>query len=592
MAIGDPILRGGVVKALIADIDSGEFNVANKLAKLDANVFLSLSQVVGNVPSLDANGKLILTGSSQIGTKTGDLAELWSKTTKIVTADIDSNEFNVASKLVKLDASTLLLLAQIPNLPASRITSGDIASARMQANILAAVNASIEVTKIANAQLVDIAWSKVLKTGSSLADLATRSAAALNSGDLASARMSTNGVVKSLFDAYSLLYADTDNTPAALTIAASRIIGRKATGGIAALTGAECRTILDCPSNAEALSDTLFDANTILAADTDDTPAALTITEQTLLGRITAGNIAALSIAQVKTLLGAAAASGLATLDASSLLVQNLNASKISAGDIASARMSTNGVVKSLFDANTILKADSDNTPAALTVAEQRLVGRITAGSITALTAAQVKTLLAIAIADISNIPGTIASILTDHDKAAHDALGIDAATVDSIEGAEILQRDGSVPLTADWPIGDGKSAVLDPTLGTNSTATGIVIDDQTAGENLVFGDLVYFKSDSKWWKANATSAATTDGMLGLVLETINAQATGKILIKGFVRYDTWNFTVAQWLYVGETDGTITGTAPSDTGDQVRKIGTAYTADIIYFNPDSTIVEI
>ena len=40
----------------------------------------------------------------------------------------------------------------------------------------------------------------------------------------------------------------------------------------------------------------LFDANTILAADTDDTPAALTVTEQTLVGRATGGNIAAIAI--------------------------------------------------------------------------------------------------------------------------------------------------------------------------------------------------------------------------------------------------------------------------------------------------------
>lgn len=53
-------------------------------------------------------------------------------------------------------------------------------------------------------------------------------------------------------------------------------------------------------------------------------------------------------------------------------------------------------VPTSLFDANTILKADADNTPEALTVSEQRLVGRITGGEITGLTAAEVKTLLAV----------------------------------------------------------------------------------------------------------------------------------------------------------------------------------------------------
>ena len=67
-----------------------------------------------------------------------------------------------------------------------------IEAARMQAHILAAINASAEVDKIDNAQLDDIAWAKVTKTGSSLADLITRSAADLSSGDLAAARMSAN----------------------------------------------------------------------------------------------------------------------------------------------------------------------------------------------------------------------------------------------------------------------------------------------------------------------------------------------------------------------------------------------------------------
>lgn len=56
----------------------------------------------------------------------------------------------------------------------------------------------------------------------------------------------------------------------------------------------------------------------------------------------------------------------------------------------------TQYILKSLFDAQTLLAAVSDNTPVALAVAAQRLVGRITGGNIAALTAAQVKTLLAI----------------------------------------------------------------------------------------------------------------------------------------------------------------------------------------------------
>ncbi len=54
---------------------------------------------------------------------------------------------------------------------------------------------------------------------------------------------------------------------------------------------------------AGAVMESDYDAQTILAATTDNTPAALTVAEQTLVGRITAGNIAALTAAQIRTLL-------------------------------------------------------------------------------------------------------------------------------------------------------------------------------------------------------------------------------------------------------------------------------------------------
>jgi hypothetical protein len=47
----------------------------------------------------------------------------------------------------------------------------------------------------------------------------------------------------------------------------------------------------------------LFDANTVLAADTDDTPAALTMGASTILARLAAGNIKAATPAELRTLL-------------------------------------------------------------------------------------------------------------------------------------------------------------------------------------------------------------------------------------------------------------------------------------------------
>lgn len=46
-------------------------------------------------------------------------------------------------------------------------------------------------------------------------------------------------VAKSLFDANSILKADTDDTPVAMAIAASRLIGRKASGPVVDLTQSE-----------------------------------------------------------------------------------------------------------------------------------------------------------------------------------------------------------------------------------------------------------------------------------------------------------------------------------------------------------------
>jgi len=53
----------------------------------------------------------------------------------------------------------------------------------------------------------------------------------------------------------------------------------------------------------EAVHNTDFDAQSIIAAVTDDTPVKLAVAEQTLVGRITGGNIDDLSAAQVQTLL-------------------------------------------------------------------------------------------------------------------------------------------------------------------------------------------------------------------------------------------------------------------------------------------------
>jgi hypothetical protein len=62
--------------------------------------------------------------------------------------------------------------------------------------------------------------------------------------------------------------------------------------------------LADKAAIADAVMKSLFDANTILAANTDNTPTARAIGEGELVGRATGGNIGPLAPAQVRTLLG------------------------------------------------------------------------------------------------------------------------------------------------------------------------------------------------------------------------------------------------------------------------------------------------
>lgn len=114
-------------------------------------------------------------------------------------------------------------------------------------------------------------------------------------------------------------------------------------------------------------------------------------------------------------------------------------------------------------------------------------------------------------------------------------------------------------------------------------------------GETVVFGDLCYFKSDGKWWKTDADALATTDGVIGICIVPGLADANGWFLTIGYIRDDTWAWSAnGAPLWVGNSPGTMVenSSKPAGSGDQIRKIGFTRTADILYFFPDNTIIEL
>ena len=133
----------------------------------------------------------------------------------------------------------------------------------------------------------------------------------------------------------------------------------------------------------------------------------------------------------------------------------------------------------------------------------------------------------------------------------------------------------------------------FDPLNMADDSVSGTTFTGQ-AGENLVWGNVVYLKSDGKFWKADF-NATTTTPAVAFCTGTIAADAYGEFLEDGWVRDDSaYDFTFgaqAGTVYLGES-GAITQTAPSGSGDQGQVLGWALEADIFYFRPQLVMVEV
>lgn len=128
----------------------------------------------------------------------------------------------------------------------------------------------------------------------------------------------------------------------------------------------------------------------------------------------------------------------------------------------------------------------------------------------------------------------------------------------------------------------------------SNTTTDGYaygMITEIVAGETLVWGDVVYVKSDGAVWLADA-DASTTMPAFGVALGSYAAAATATVLLFGFVTETDWTWTVGGMVYISTTAGDMTQTAPSGVGDQVQAFGIAMHADIVFINPSLTLVEV
>lgn len=200
-------------------------------------------------------------------------------------------------------------------------------------------------------------------------------------------------------------------------------------------------------------------------------------------------------------------------------------------------------VAKALYDAYTILMATTNDTPEAITIAAQQVVGRITGGAIKGLSVAELQTLLFSAA-----LPENV-----------------------NIELAEAPSADGK------W--------------------TGI-IETGVAGATLAFGDLVYLQTADYRWELASSDNATAGCNLKLgicILAAANDGSATKVLLYGKVRADTAfpDLTLGAPVYMGITAGDIQVAAPTGTTDVVRKVGYGdEQKDTLFFCPSTDYLEL
>ena len=109
---------------------------------------------------------------------------------------------------------------------------------------------------------------------------------------------------------------------------------------------------------------------------------------------------------------------------------------------------------------------------------------------------------------------------------------------------------------------------------------------------SMTIGTIYHYKSDGTWEVANPNAVATSDGLLAVALG--DESDNDGMLLRGMVTLDHDPGAVGDVLYLSNTAGDASATAPSDNNDIVRVIGYCLDASNgqIWFNPDSTYVEV
>lgn len=339
-----------------------------------------------------------------------------------------------------------------------------------------------------------------------------------------------------------------------------------------------------------------YDAHTVLAATTDNTPVALTVGEQTVVGRVTGGNIAALAIdsdlssvsANDDTLPSAKATK--AALDLKAPLASPTFTGTVTLPvGLTGVIRTDSGVVSVDTDVTDIVAAASDTAAGKVELATD---AETVTGSATdrATTPANITAKLAAPGAIGGTTPST--AQFTTLTTTGNIELGHASDTTISRVSAGVAAIEGNNIITANVADTTYLPILFDATPNADHTATGTQTSTLAAGATIAIGECVYLGSGGKWLKADNDATATTDKLLAIALEAKGDTEAMKVALPGtFVRDDSWNWTVGAAIYLSDTAGALTETKPTKATDRVvRVVGYAVSADVMWFMPETGVV--
>jgi len=162
----------------------------------------------------------------------------------------------------------------------------------------------------------------------------------------------------------------------------------------------------------------------------------------------------------------------------------------------------------------------------------------------------------------------------------------------DNAEIAKITSTGLTMSAGENVYLGDGSSLnIATPLLaGADHTYSGISAQ-MLAGAAITAFNLVCIHTTTQEVIVADASAVATARAIGIAPAAISDTATGTVLLHGFIRDDTWNWTTGSVLYLSETAGAMTHTAPTTDGAFVQAVGIALEPDVVFINPSLDIIE-